>query len=337
MARGQGEYSVWNRQEALRLQRQSAAAEKAAERQRRLRETEDGKASAERLTRDLTGRVGRLESILRRGLDREAAIDIDTLVRGDEFPPLDLGAYRVAAPPPVWSDFAPPEPGALAGFFGAKSRHEQRLGAARDDFEGAKADYDRGEAARQEWVHEQTSRHETAVRAHDNEVARHNSRIAQIASGLRRRNRESAQWYLELALSRTWLPEEVPHMAELAYSPQSEQAVVRFELPSVEVVPAVAFYTYVATTSTLRERKRPKAEMAQLYRSVVSQITLLYMRDLFESDPELDNVELAGHVRSVNPATGQWEYPCLISVATDRATYSTLNLHTCIPTSASII
>jgi restriction system protein len=51
------------------------------------------------------------------------------------------------------------------------------------------------------------------------------------------------------------------------------------------------------------------------------------MRDLFESDPELDNVELAGHIRSVNPATGQWEYPCLISVATDRATYITLNLH----------
>jgi hypothetical protein len=142
LARGRGEYSVWNRQEALRLQRQSAATEKAAERQRRLRETEEGKASAQRLNEDLTGRVGRLESILRRGLDREAAIDLNSLVRRDEFPPLDLGVYRVAAPPPVWSDYVPPEPGALAGFFGAKSRHEQRLAAARDDFERAKADYD---------------------------------------------------------------------------------------------------------------------------------------------------------------------------------------------------
>ena len=85
-----------NRQEALRLQRQSAATEKAAERQRRLRETEEGKASAQRLNEDLTGRVGRLESILRRGLDREAAIDLNTLVSRDEFPPLDLGAYGVA-------------------------------------------------------------------------------------------------------------------------------------------------------------------------------------------------------------------------------------------------
>jgi hypothetical protein len=233
LASGQGEYSVWNRQEALRLQRQSAAAEKAAERQRRLRETEDGKASAERLNEDLTGRVGRLESILRRGLDSEAAIDLNTVITGDKFPPLDLGAYGVPAPPPVWSDYVPHEPSALAGFFGAKSRHEQRLAAARDDFERAKADYDRAEATRQDWVHEQTSRYEAALRAHDNEVARHNSRIAQIASGLRNRDRESVQWYLELALSRTLLPDEVPHMVEIAYSPQGEQAVVRLSCPQL--------------------------------------------------------------------------------------------------------
>jgi restriction system protein len=325
LGRGQSEYSVWHRQEALRLQRQSAAAEETAERQRRLRETEDGKATAQRLNEDLSAQVGRLESILRRGLDREAAIDLNTLVRGDEFPPLDLGSDPVAASPPAWK--APPEPAAFTGLFGARTRYEQRLAAARDAFERAQVDYDRAEEARQERVHEQTARYEAARRAHEDEVARHNRRLAELASGLRNRDRESVQWYLELTLSRTFLPEGVPHVAELAYSPQGEQAVVRFELPSVEVIPPVDSYTYVATTSTLREKKRPMAEIAQLYRSVVSQITLLYMRDVFESDPELDNVELAGHVRSVNPATGQWEYPCLVSVATDRATYSTLSLH----------
>jgi restriction system protein len=144
------------------------------------------------------------------------------------------------------------------------------LAAARDDFERAKAEYDRAEAARQELVHEQTSRYEAALPARDTELARHNSRIAQIASGLRNRDRESVQWYLELALSRTLLPDEVPHMVEIAYSPQGEQAVVRFELPTAEVIPAVDSYTYMATTSTLREKKRPTAEIAQLDRSVVS-------------------------------------------------------------------
>jgi restriction system protein len=112
----------------------------------------------------------------------------------------------------------------------------------------------------------------------------------------------------------------------VGYSPHGEQAVVRFELPSVEVIPTVESHTYVTTTGALREKKRPAAQVAQLYRSVVSQITLLYMRDLFESDPELDNAELGGHVHFVNPATGRPEYPCLISIAVDRAKYMGLNL-----------
>ena len=171
-----------------------------------------------------------------------------------------------------------------------------------------------------------TSRYEAALLAYQNDIARHNSRIAQISAGVRERDRESVQYYLELALSGTLLPDDVPHAAEVAYSPRGEQAVVRFELPSIDVIPGVESYTYVATTATLRKKERPAAKIAQLYRSVISQITLLYMRNIFDSDPELDNVELGGHVRSVNPATGQREYPCLISIATDRSTYLGLNL-----------
>jgi restriction system protein len=327
LTREQGGYSVWNRQEAIRLQRQDVAAGKAAERERKLQESADGKATAAQLNAELAARVVRLESILRHGLEREAAIDLSVMPRQDELPPLDLGVYRVAAPRPTWSSHAPPEPGPIAGFFGARSRHEQRLADAREKFERAELEYQRAEAARQEWIREQTSRYEAALLAHQDEVTRHNSRIARIAAGIRERDRESVQYYLELALSKTLLPEEVPHQIEVAYSPRGEQAVVRFELPSADVVPTVESNTYVATTGTLREKKRPTAQVAQLYRSVVSQITLLYMRNLFESDPELNNVELGGHVHFVNPATGQPEYPCLISIAVDRGRYLALNLH----------
>jgi restriction system protein len=326
LASGQGRdsHDVWNRQEALRLQRQNAAADKAAQRERKLQETAAGKAQAEQLNADLQARIARLESILRRGLDREAAIDLNAMLHTDEFPPLDLGDDGVAAPCPMWS--APPEPGPIASFFGAKSRHEQRLASNRAKFEREEVEYERAELARQERIRERTSHYEEALLAYQNDIARHNSRIAQISSGVPERNRESVQCYLELVLAGTLLPEDVPHAVEVAYSPRGEQAVVRFELPSIEVIPEVESYTYVATTATLRKKERPAAKIAQLYRSVISQITLLYMRNIFDSDPELDNVELGGHVRSVNPATGQWEYPCLISIATDRATYRALNL-----------
>ena len=103
MAGGQGKYShnVWNRQEVLRLQKQNAALEKAAEREHKLQQTAAGKAEAERLNADLGARVAQLESILGRGLDREAAIDFNALLRHNELPPLDLGGYGVAASRPT--------------------------------------------------------------------------------------------------------------------------------------------------------------------------------------------------------------------------------------------
>jgi restriction system protein len=148
---------------------------------------------------------------------------------------------------------------------------------------------------------------------------------------LSRRDRESVEAYLERAVARTPLPPDIPHQIEVAYTPRGEQAVVRFELPPPDVIPAVASYTYVATTGEMREKKRAAAEVSKLYRSVVSQIALLYMRDLFESDPDLENVELGGHVHAISPATGQREYPCLISFAVDRARYSSLNLRDVTP------
>ena len=328
MADGQGKYShsAWNRQEALRLQKQQAALEKVAERERKLQETATGKAEAEQLNADLAARVAELDSILGQGLDREAAIDLNAMLRRDEFPRLDLGAYGVAAQRPMWSSYAPPEQGAIAGLFGGKSRYEHRLAAARNAFERAEIDYASTEAERHKQVRQQTARYEAAFLAHQSEIVRYNGQIAQVAAGVLSRDRESVQHYLELALSRTPLPENIPHVAEVAYSPRGEQAVVRFELPPVDVIPTAESYTYVATTATLREKKRPAAQVEQLYRSVVSQITLLYLRDLFEADPELEDVELGGHVSAINPATGQREYPCLITIATDRSTYLKLNL-----------
>ena len=49
------------------------------------------------------------------------------------------------------------------------------------------------------------------ILAHQNDVARHNGQLAQLATGVRDRDRESVQYYFELALSRTLLPEDVPH------------------------------------------------------------------------------------------------------------------------------
>jgi restriction system protein len=283
---GQGRYSrnVWNRQEALRFQRQNAAAEKAAEREHKLQRTAAGKAQAEQLNADAEARVARLEFILRCGLDREAAIDLNTMLRTDEFPPLGLDAYGVAPPRPVWTP--PPEPRVMAAS-SARSLATTAVSLKLGSYSSG------GSATTNEPRPRVSSGCENRGRATMRLSRRIRLRLRAIttpwrkfAAGLRERDRENVQYYLELALSRTLLPDDVPHAAEVAYPPRGEQAVVRFELPPIDVIPEVESYTYFATTATLRKKERPAAKIARLYRSVIGQITLLYMRNIFDSDPE---------------------------------------------------
>ena len=334
MAQRRYDHEQWARQqfrEEQRQQRADLAAQKASERERKQAAAEAGKAHAAQLNRAAASTLTRLTSILHGGLGRSAAIDIASLERRDPPPQLRLGPQASPAPPPVWHDFAPAEPGALSGLFGGRARRERRVSEARAEFEHAQRQYEADEVARQAWVREQTAQHQTVVREHQAAVEQHNQQIAAMRARLTSRDRESVEAYLEMALARTPLPPDVPHQIEVAYTPRGEQAVVRFELPPVDVIPAVANHTYVGTTGEMREKKRAPAEIGKLYRSVISQIALLYMRDLFEADSELENVELGGHVHAISPATGQREYPCLVSFAVDRPRYGSLNLRDVTP------
>ncbi|MGE3414335.1 MAG: restriction endonuclease [Dehalococcoidia bacterium] len=322
------------RQQAQQEQREQAAeirAQRAAEKERKEKQVSAGKAKAEVLNAQNARTLDRLESILREGLDRRARVDPDELLRRDRLPPLDLGSSAEPAPPPEWSTFSPEPPGAVARLLGGQVRYERRLEEARAAFEQARTEHDQAEAARRHGVDGVQAQRADRERAHQAEVAEHNRRIADMADGLARRDRESVQAYLELALSRTPLPDDLPRTVEIAYSPRGEQAVVRVELPSLDVVPDIAAYTYIATTNTMREKPMPANRRHELYRSVISQVMLLYLRDLLEADPDLDNVELGGHVHAIDPATGHREYRCLISVAVDRTTYARLNLRDVTP------
>ncbi|MCA1707993.1 MAG: restriction endonuclease, partial [Actinobacteria bacterium] len=135
------------------------------------------------------------------------------------------------------------------------------------------------------------------------------------------RDKACVERYLQLALSAVPLPRGFPHHAEATYSPTAEQAVVRFELPPRDVVPTVRSYQYVQRSDEERAANRPVKEVATLYRSVVSQVALLCLRNLFQSDDKLDRIGFNGHVHAINPATGDREFPCMVSVDVERRSF----------------
>jgi restriction system protein len=93
------------------------------------------------------------------------------------------------------------------------------------------------------------------------------------------------------------------------------------------VVPVVRGHKYVQARDEIQPISRTPKEIADLYRSVVAQVPLLVLKELFESDPGLATIAFNGHVDATNPGTGQPEYVCLISLNVERSTFEEINLH----------
>lgn len=329
VSRGLSEHERWVRQqqrEQERQERANASAARAAERERRQLHVEASKRRAEELNQHLDARVAEIQSILRRGIARSSRVDFRSLHRHDPAPSLELGTHGLRLPKPDWESFRPAEPGFLAGLLGGRRKYEALLAEQESAFALAKRERDLAEARREDWVRQQHEEHAQTVSAHQAELVKHNSEISEWQRNWTARDRTSVERYLVEVAKRISLPAGLPKVAEIAYSPRGEQVVARVELPARDIVPSVTRYSYVVSKDEQRATARPRTQIAELYRSAVSQIALLYIRDIFDADLAIQSVDVNCHVHTTNPATGHLEYPCLISVSVERSVFSGLNL-----------
>ena len=70
--------------------------------------------------------------------------------------------------------------------------------------------------------------------------------------------------------------------------PESKQLVVELMLPSLSVIPQVVLYKYISSTDNGRNQF-PMTQRRQLYSSVVAQMSLRTVHEIFSSDS-------AGHI-----------------------------------------
>jgi restriction system protein len=324
------DWERWQRQQARETERQqrvTVAAAKAAERAKREQHVVDRKRETEHRTAEVARRVEQLGSILATGLQRAAGINFSAFKRRPSPPAFDPGTLAEAQPQPSWGQFAPSPPNALAALFGGRQRHEQRVAEAQGQYQQALRRWQEEDDARQKRLAAAQQRHQATVRAHLAESEEHNRRVDALATGFAARERQAVEDVLSAALGRVPLPADFPRRAEVTFSPDAEQLVVRLQLPGADVVPVVRGYKYVQTRDEIQAVPRPTKESGELYRRLLAQVSLLVLKDLFEADPHLATIAFNGHVDTTNPGTGQPEYPCLISLDVERATFIAINLH----------
>lgn len=135
--------------------------------------------------------------------------------------------------------------------------------------------------------------------------------------------------YNEMVLARSEYPTEgFPQKFRIAYSSDSSELIVEYDLPEVGAVPAAAEYRYVKTKDSIESKTRKQAEIKQLYQDVVASITLRTLHELFEAD-QADALALAtfnGMVDTHDPASGREVRVPVVSVRAHKMEFLGLRL-----------
>ena len=96
----------------------------------------------------------------------------------------------------------------------------------------------------------------------------------------------------------------------------------------VDVVPPYKVFRHIKTRKVVEPVTRPVAEVRQIYQSVIAQIALRTLREIFDSTPEemISTVVFNGRVHDVDPLTGQKIQPHLITLRATRQQFTPLVL-----------
>ena len=271
----------------------------------------------------------RLSNILTEALFVDSYIDLKTLKQKPEYPLFNPGQLGIAEPPPAPQMFLPLE---LTGFQkllpGAKEKHAQEINRAYDVFRSHAAAHALREQTRQRNLFEARAMFDRQVAELQQKIAAQHAEIDTFQRELMAGVPSAVMSYFTMVLEASDYPDGFPQHAKIAYVPESKQLVIEYDLPSFGVIPEEGLYKYVKSKDEITETARPLAQRKTLYSSLVAQITLRTLYELFKADRSghLDIIVFNGYVSSINKGTGRPERTCLVTVRTSRDTFTQFDL-----------
>ncbi|MBN1174045.1 MAG: restriction endonuclease [Micromonosporaceae bacterium] len=229
----------------------------------------------------------------------------------------DPRRYQVSAPT-AWQSLAP----------GARRQYDEQVAHARARFEQDCRAARAAEQQRQRWLAEHHQRYQAWVARRHREQAERDAAVEDLVRRLVQRQDQAVQEYFTAALYATPWPDGFTRRARVAWDAAARQLVVDWQLPPLDVVPAVARARYFKVRDETTEMARPVAERRALYRDVLAQCALRVLAELYRADVHhvLDSVALNGMVDIVDPATGIPALRYLVTVMAHRAEFEVISL-----------
>jgi restriction system protein len=276
---------------------------------------------------DLEAETVALQGLLAATLKVNDRINFSSLKKPAVAPPWRHAELEKAVPPPAPDAFKPAPPTGLSKVFG-KSKFEHAIEESRVRYENALQWHAEREQVRISALAKARTEWQAAVDAANAEAQRQHAEIDAFEADYRRGVQDAVAAYCSMVLEASQYPKGFPQQFKLAYVPESRQAVIEYELPTVAVVPVVKAYKYVKNSDMITEALRPQAQIKALYASVVAQVAIRTVHELLEADAggHIDTVVFNGMVDTTDPGSGRRVHPCLVTVRTTRDVFGELDL-----------
>jgi restriction system protein len=341
----------WQRQQLAARKRRSrdeARASKEAERaykEARKQEAADATEAAEQA-------LSALDRLLADTLGVPTEIQFESLFRRDAFSePAPLEPPYVpqpAQPARIVRAYEPPQGSVFRSFIELVHRpsKERRLASEMDEaaavhaegerlnaeaqglwqaaLQQANTENGRRRAAWQENVRQWRGRKEEF----ESQLAVFNRDLGAMKAGYLAGDAVAVEQYCEMVMSNSGYPDFFPKAFEAQYSPEGRLVAVEYVLPAPDDLPKVKSVKYVVSNDELVEAQISESAAKKAYDSVVYQVILRTIHELFEADwgGVLESVAINAVVETIDRATGKDARPCIASVHVTKAEFQTLNL-----------
>jgi restriction system protein len=177
-------------------------------------------------------------------------------------------------------------------------------------YEKALAEYEKGKA---KWELEQKESNSTLAR---NKIA------------YEKGSADGIETYVSLVLDRSNYPDILNINGEVLFDEKTGTLLVELDLPSCEQIPRIEAHKYISSRDVIEEKPMKERVFSELYNTVLYQIMLRTLHEIFESDYKqwIKSVVLNGNAMVSNKATGASSTKTIATIQVQRDEFLAVNL-----------
>lgn len=342
--RGSDKYIVQQKAAAQRLVwhemwgNKQLADQRKSDRETIIRSKEEKKELAITKTEEAQSEINRLESILLHTLKVDDTIDWESLLDKQKYnvkKPIKKQSNQIApaSKPDIQDAKYRPKLGLFDKLF-PKSR-KRKEDEANNSFNSDYDDWKKIKAQIENINKENDSNYEKSLK--EWEICKHIYEEKKLESNKRIEEKEKKYLnkelgaitdYCEMVLTNSEYPEYFPQEWDLDYQEESKILIVDYSLPALESLPMVKTIKYIISRDEFTETKLSIPALNTLYDSVLYQVALRTIHELYESDVvnAIDSIVFNGWVDSIDRATGHNVNACIMSLQVSKDEFLAINL-----------